>query len=349
MMLLARGARRAHAEAPRRVQARTKRDELIAEFRENNHAIEAIESMESRSARAANRTRSSSRTTWSPTVDDPELGHTTQVGVPIHLSGTPGAIQGPQPAARPAQRRDLRRARLLRTPRSRPFSGSELMHALEGVRLIDFGQYLAGPFGPMVIGDLGADVIKVEPVTGDGMRDRGQAVLRLPAREARHRARPQEPNGAARSRCELVRERRHRAPQHDGGRREAARHRLRRLQARERPTSCTATRGRTASKEPLARFGGLDPLYQASAGLEYEPGAGARRQRAALLPLRDVRRGRTRCSRSSACLAALYHQRAHRRRPGAVDVAARRRRDVRVRRVARRRRGGAAAPARQGA
>ncbi len=27
--------------------------------------------------------------------------------------------------------------------------------ALEGVRLIDFGQYLAGPFGPMIIGDLG--------------------------------------------------------------------------------------------------------------------------------------------------------------------------------------------------
>ena len=42
--------------------------------------------------------------------------------------------------------------------------------ALEGVRLIDFGQYLAGPFGPMILGDLGAEVIKVEPVTGDGMR-----------------------------------------------------------------------------------------------------------------------------------------------------------------------------------
>ena len=28
------------------------------------------------------------------------------------------------------------------------------MHALEGVRVIDFGQYLAGPFGPMIIGDL---------------------------------------------------------------------------------------------------------------------------------------------------------------------------------------------------
>ena len=45
--------------------------------------------------------------------------------------------------------------------------------ALEGVRLIDFGQYLAGPFGPMILGDLGADVIKVEPVTGDGMRMAG--------------------------------------------------------------------------------------------------------------------------------------------------------------------------------
>src|SRR6202162_3707226 len=44
------------------------------------------------------------------------------------------------------------------------------MHALEGVTLVDFGQSLAGPSGPMIIGDLGAEVIKVEPVTGDGMR-----------------------------------------------------------------------------------------------------------------------------------------------------------------------------------
>ena len=39
------------------------------------------------------------------------------------------------------------------------------MGALDGVLLVDFGQYLAGPFGPMIIGDLGAEVIKVEPVT----------------------------------------------------------------------------------------------------------------------------------------------------------------------------------------
>jgi crotonobetainyl-CoA:carnitine CoA-transferase CaiB-like acyl-CoA transferase len=41
---------------------------------------------------------------------------------------------------------------------------------LEGIRVIDFGQYPAGPFGPMVLADLGADVIKVEPTRGDGMR-----------------------------------------------------------------------------------------------------------------------------------------------------------------------------------
>jgi crotonobetainyl-CoA:carnitine CoA-transferase CaiB-like acyl-CoA transferase len=31
------------------------------------------------------------------TVEDPVLGTTTQVGVPIHLSSTPGAIRGPRP------------------------------------------------------------------------------------------------------------------------------------------------------------------------------------------------------------------------------------------------------------
>jgi crotonobetainyl-CoA:carnitine CoA-transferase CaiB-like acyl-CoA transferase len=31
------------------------------------------------------------------TVDDPDLGPTTQIGVPIHLLGTPGGITGPQP------------------------------------------------------------------------------------------------------------------------------------------------------------------------------------------------------------------------------------------------------------
>jgi crotonobetainyl-CoA:carnitine CoA-transferase CaiB-like acyl-CoA transferase len=43
-------------------------------------------------------------------------------------------------------------------------------YPLEGVKVLDFGSYLAGPYGPMLLADLGADVVKVEATTGDGMR-----------------------------------------------------------------------------------------------------------------------------------------------------------------------------------
>lgn len=47
--------------------------------------------------------------------------------------------------------------------------------ALTGLRVVELGQLLAGPFCGQLLGDMGADVIKVEaPGKGDPMRDWGQ-------------------------------------------------------------------------------------------------------------------------------------------------------------------------------
>ena len=40
------------------------------------------------------------------------------------------------------------------------------MHILEGIRVLDFGRFIAGPFCGALLGDLGADVIRVEKVAG---------------------------------------------------------------------------------------------------------------------------------------------------------------------------------------
>jgi crotonobetainyl-CoA:carnitine CoA-transferase CaiB-like acyl-CoA transferase len=41
---------------------------------------------------------------------------------------------------------------------------------LDGLRVLEYAQYVAGPFAGMLLADLGADVVKVEPPAGDAWR-----------------------------------------------------------------------------------------------------------------------------------------------------------------------------------
>jgi crotonobetainyl-CoA:carnitine CoA-transferase CaiB-like acyl-CoA transferase len=179
-------------------------------------------------------------------------------------------------------------------------------YALDGVVVVDFGQYLAGPFGPMVMGDLGADVIKVEPITGDGMRfvnqpffgcQRGKRDIALDLKNERGR----EIALQLVERADIVH---HNMTAGVAKRLGIAYEDCKRVN--DHIVYCNTWA--YGLEGPLAHFGGLDPLYQAAAGLEYDSGP----VHAGNMPL-YYRFGMTDTANAMlsvvGCLAALYHQR----------------------------------------
>jgi crotonobetainyl-CoA:carnitine CoA-transferase CaiB-like acyl-CoA transferase len=141
-------------------------------------------------------------------VDDPELGITIQPNVPFHTDA-PLALGRPAPRLGEGGGRDWNTKILPGTGRWReategsqlqdsallaetwdpstasgpqltgrlapgnPPSGArsgEDLHPLSGTRVLDLGMFLAGPMGPSMMGDMGANVIKVEALTGDRIR-----------------------------------------------------------------------------------------------------------------------------------------------------------------------------------
>ena len=41
---------------------------------------------------------------------------------------------------------------------------------LSGIRVIDLSAYIAGPYGCSLLADQGAEIIKIEPPSGDNLR-----------------------------------------------------------------------------------------------------------------------------------------------------------------------------------
>lgn len=97
-------------------------------------------------------------------LDHPELGEVVMPGVPIGFSVTPGRMTGfarPVAAGSPPWPAKPRSDRPGRAVASLP---------LDGLRVLDVSSFLAAPLSAAVLADFGADVIRVEPPTGDTYR-----------------------------------------------------------------------------------------------------------------------------------------------------------------------------------
>jgi crotonobetainyl-CoA:carnitine CoA-transferase CaiB-like acyl-CoA transferase len=105
----------------------------------------------------------------SVTVTDPELGPVRQPSTLIHSNGKPLT------ALRPAPQLGEHNATLTLKTQDPP---TRLSHdpgpnvlPLDGVTILEFGTMYAGPYGATLLTDLGARVIKIEPLDGDNIRN----------------------------------------------------------------------------------------------------------------------------------------------------------------------------------
>ena len=105
-------------------------------------------------------------------IDDPVLGAIKVVGPVLKYHQIP---TGPlRPAPRLGEHNPELASGLWKTrlgdPSAASDPGASLKHPLQGVKIVDFGTYFAGPYASKLLADVGAEVIKVEALTGDILR-----------------------------------------------------------------------------------------------------------------------------------------------------------------------------------
>ncbi|MEZ5816089.1 MAG: CoA transferase [Hyphomicrobiaceae bacterium] len=105
------------------------------------------------------------------TLDDPAVGPVVQMGVPVDMTGTPGAIQGPRqrPAASLGELSGSGDANVDHREQTAVDSPP-----LQGVRVLEITNLIAGPTAGRILADLGADMVKLEPPAGDISRPIGR-------------------------------------------------------------------------------------------------------------------------------------------------------------------------------
>ena len=107
-------------------------------------------------------------------LDDPAHGVVKQMGVGLTLTKTPGAVPGPR------QRAGALNEVPSSWPAARAAPADTAMETTQGApladtRVLEITNLIAGPTAGRLLADLGADVIKLEPLTGDMSRPIGRS------------------------------------------------------------------------------------------------------------------------------------------------------------------------------
>jgi crotonobetainyl-CoA:carnitine CoA-transferase CaiB-like acyl-CoA transferase len=101
-------------------------------------------------------------------IDDPRVGQMQQLGAFAKMSETPARISRPAPLTGQHTEEVLAQLPFL-APKIVPTGGNPAQ-PLEGITVLECAGWLAAPFAGALLADLGATVIKVEPLHGDPYR-----------------------------------------------------------------------------------------------------------------------------------------------------------------------------------